>query len=196
MFMEVIFATHNKHKSKEIKKLASDVVLIRNLNDIGYETEIPETGTTLKANALEKCQFVKRSLSSPVFADDTGFEVDALNGAPGVYSARYAGEPKSDKANLQKLLREIQGKADRRARFKTVICFLKDDEPLFFEGVVEGKVIDTPKGAEGFGYDPVFIPDGYKQTFAEMDLELKNKISHRGKAFEKFVKYLYENYSK
>ncbi|ALO15640.1 Non-canonical purine NTP pyrophosphatase [Salinivirga cyanobacteriivorans] len=194
--MEVIFATHNKHKSKEIKKLASDVVLIRNLNDIGYETEIPETGTTLKANALEKCQFVKRSLSSPVFADDTGFEVDALNGAPGVYSARYAGEPKSDKANLQKLLREIQGKADRRARFKTVICFLKDDEPLFFEGVVEGKVIDTPKGAEGFGYDPVFIPDGYKQTFAEMDLELKNKISHRGKAFEKFVKYLYENYSK
>ncbi|WP_462280441.1 RdgB/HAM1 family non-canonical purine NTP pyrophosphatase [Salinivirga cyanobacteriivorans] len=194
--MEVIFATHNKHKSKEIKKLASDVVLIRNLSDIGFETEIPETGTTLKANALEKCQFVKKSVSSPVFADDTGFEVDALNGAPGVYSARYAGEPKSDKANLQKLLREIQGKADRRARFKTVICFLKDDEPLFFEGVVEGKVIDTPKGAEGFGYDPVFIPDGYKQTFAEMDLELKNKISHRGKAFEKFVKYLHENYSK
>ncbi|HKK60041.1 MAG TPA: RdgB/HAM1 family non-canonical purine NTP pyrophosphatase [Salinivirga sp.] len=194
--MEVIFATHNKHKSKEIKKLASDVVLIRNLNDIGYETEIPETGTTLMANALEKCQFVKKSVSSPVFADDTGFEVDALNGAPGVYSARYAGEPKSDKANLQKLLGEIQGKADRRARFKTVICFLKDDEPLFFEGVVEGKVIDTPKGAEGFGYDPVFIPEGYQQTFAEMDLELKNKISHRGKAFEKFVNYLHENYSK
>ena len=194
--MEVIFATHNKHKSKEIKKLASDAVSIRNLSDIGYETEIPETGTTLKANALEKCRFVKKSVSSPVFADDTGFEVDALNGAPGVYSARYAGEPKSDKANLQKLLQEIQGKTDRRARFKTVICFLKDDEPLFFEGVVEGKVIDTPKGAEGFGYDPVFIPDGYKQTFAEMDLQLKNKISHRGKAFEKFVNYLHENYSK
>jgi len=194
--MEVIFATHNKHKSKEIKKLASDVVLIRNLNDIGYETEIPETGTTLKANALEKCQFVKKSVSSPVFADDTGFEVDALNGAPGVYSARYAGEPKGTKANLQKLLQEILRKADRRARFKTVICFLKDDEPLFFEGVVEGKVIDTPKGAEGFGYDPVFIPEGYQQTFAEMDLELKNKISHRGKAFEKFVNYLHENYSK
>ena len=194
--MEVIFATHNKHKSKEIKKLASDAVSIRNLSDIGYETEIPETGTTLKANALEKCRFVKKSVSSPFFADDTGFEVDALNGAPGVYSARYAGEPKSDKANLQKLLQEIQGKTDRRARFKTVICFLKDDEPLFFEGVVEGKVIDTPKGAEGFGYDPVFIPDGYKQTFAEMDLQLKNKISHRGKAFEKFVNYLHENYSK
>ncbi len=191
--MEIVFATHNAHKSKEIKQLASGIATIRNLNDIGYETEIPETGTTLKDNALEKCHFVRSSIFIPVFADDTGFEVDALGGAPGVYSARYAGIPKSDKANLQKLLAEIKGKKNRKARFRTVICFLKDEKPLFFEGVVEGTVIDSPKGEEGFGYDPVFIPDGYQQTFAEMKLGLKNQISHRGIAFRKFINYLREN---
>lgn len=191
--MEIIFATHNAHKSKEIKKLAEGIAEIRNLNDIGFNTEIPENGTTLNANALEKCDFVRKTLTHPVFADDTGFEVDALGGAPGVYSARYAGIPKSDKANLEKLMKEMEGKKNRSARFKTVICYLEDDKPLFFEGVVNGKVIEKPRGTEGFGYDPVFVPDGYKETFAEMNLELKNRISHRGQAFRKFIAFLREN---
>ncbi|PLX24203.1 MAG: non-canonical purine NTP pyrophosphatase [Salinivirgaceae bacterium] len=188
--MELIFATHNQHKSKEIKKMTESIVSVVDLEDIGFHTDIPENGDTLKANAFEKAAFVFNQTGKAVFADDTGLEVDALMGRPGVHSARYAGEPKSDKANLEKLLREMEDKEDRKARFRTVICYMINDEVLFFEGIVNGTIIREKRGKEGFGYDPVFVPDGYDKTFAEIDLDIKNKISHRGRAFQEFVAYL------
>jgi XTP/dITP diphosphohydrolase len=188
--IELVFATHNSHKSKEIKKMTQGIVKVKDLDDIGFHTEIPEHGDTLKANAFEKASFVFNQTENPVFADDTGLEVDALLGKPGVHSARYAGEPKDDKANLAKLIREMENKADRKARFRTVICYMFNEEVLFFEGIVNGKIIKETRGYEGFGYDPVFVPEGYEKTFAELDLQVKNEISHRGKAFQKFIEYL------
>jgi XTP/dITP diphosphohydrolase len=187
---ELIFATHNQHKSKEIKNITQAIVNVLDLEDIAFYTDIPENGDTLKANAFEKASFVFNKIGKPVFADDTGLEVDALMGKPGVHSARYAGEPKSDRANLEKLIREMDGVQDRSARFRTVICYMYENEVLFFEGVVNGEIIQEKRGLEGFGYDPVFIPDGYDKTFAEIDLAIKNQISHRGKAFQKFVGFL------
>jgi XTP/dITP diphosphohydrolase len=187
---ELIFATHNQHKSKEIKNMTQAIVNVLDLEDIAFHTSIPENGDTLKANAFEKASFVFNKIGKPVFADDTGLEVDALMGKPGVHSARYAGEPKSDSANLEKLIREMDDVQDRSARFRTVICYMYENEVLFFEGVVNGEIIQEKRGIEGFGYDPVFIPDGYDKTFAEIDLAIKNQISHRGKAFKKFVGFL------
>lgn len=188
--MDLIFATHNQHKSKEIKRITQDIVNVLDLEDIGFYADIPENGDTLKANAFEKASFVFYNTGKAVFADDTGLEVDALLGKPGVHSARYAGEPKSDKANLDKLIREMDGKEDRKARFRTVICYMHDNEVLFFEGIVNGTIINEKRGGDGFGYDPVFIPDGYDKTFAEIDIQTKNQISHRGRAFQKFVAFL------
>lgn len=160
------------------------------MSDIGCHEEIPETGATLEANALIKAQFVKERYGYDCFADDTGLEVDALGGAPGVYSSRYAGEACNPQENMDKLLRELNGKSDRSARFRTVIALLLDGETLFFEGEVAGRIIEERRGEAGFGYDPVFVPDGYNQTFAELGNDEKNRISHRAIATRKVVEFL------
>ncbi len=187
---KIIFATNNPHKLKEIKEILGDGFDIVSLKELEFSGDIPETGKTLLENASQKSHFIYDKYGGDCFADDTGLEVDALNGEPGVYSARYAGENCSYSDNVNKLLKEMEGKSDRRARFKTVISLILDDKEYFFEGTVEGKITEQPRGDSGFGYDPVFMPDGYNITFAEMSPEEKNKISHRGKAVKKLVEFL------
>ncbi len=188
--MDIVFATHNRHKSEEACQILGPRWTLRNLHDLGQTEEIPETADTLQGNALQKAQFVYDKYHLSCFADDTGLEVEALNGAPGVYSARYAGEHCSFADNVNKLLHEMQGKTNRRACFKTVVALILDGEAHFFEGRVDGTIIENPRGAEGFGYDPVFVPDGFSETFAEMSAEQKNKISHRGRAMAKLIEFL------
>jgi XTP/dITP diphosphohydrolase len=190
---QLIFATNNKHKKEEVSHLLPDFdVLI--LSEIGILEDIPETGETLEENALIKANFVFEKTGLDCFADDTGLEVEALGGKPGVYSARYAGEPVDSQANIDKLLAELKDCENRNARFRTVIALIQNEEPVFIEGIVDGSIIECRSGVSGFGYDPVFIPDGYAQTFAQMSLEEKNKISHRRKATRKLVEFL--NFSK
>ncbi len=188
--MDIVFATHNRHKSEEACQILGPRWTLRNLHDLGQTEEIPETADTLQGNALQKAQFVYDKYHLSCFADDTGLEVEALNGAPGVYSARYAGEHCSFADNVNKLLHEMQGKTNRRACFKTVVALILDGEAHFFEGRVDGTIIESPRGGEGFGYDPVFVPDGFNETFAEMSAEQKNKISHRGRAMAKLIEFL------
>lgn len=188
--MDIVFATHNRHKSEEACQILGPRWTLRNLHDLGQTEEIPETADTLQGNALQKAQFVYDKYHLSCFADDTGLEVEALNGAPGVYSARYAGEHCSFADNVNKLLHEMQGKTNRRACFKTVVALILDGEAHFFEGRVDGTIIESPRGREGFGYDPVFVPDGFSETFAEMSAEQKNKISHRGRAMAKLIEFL------
>ena len=188
--MDIVFATHNRHKSEEACQILGPRWTLRNLHDLGQTDEIPETADTLQGNALQKAQFVYDKYHLSCFADDTGLEVEALNGAPGVYSARYAGEHCSFADNVNKLLHEMQGKTNRRACFKTVVAIILDGEAHFFEGRVDGTIIESPRGGEGFGYDPVFVPDGFSETFAEMSAEQKNKISHRGRAMAKLIEFL------
>lgn len=188
--MDIVFATHNRHKSEEACQILGPRWTLRNLHDLGQTEEIPETADTLQGNALQKAQFVYDKYHLSCFADDTGLEVEALNGAPGVYSARYAGEHCSFADNVNKLLHEMQGQTNRRACFKTVVALILDGEAHFFEGRVDGTIIETPRGGEGFGYDPVFVPDGFSETFAEMSAEQKNKISHRGRAMAKLIEFL------
>lgn len=191
--MRLIFATHNKHKAAEIQKMVNDPFEIITLTDLDIFDEIPETGTTLQGNALIKARFVHQKLGYNCFADDTGLEVVALHGEPGVYSARYAGEAKSDEANMNKLLQALEGKENRSARFVTSICLFLHDEMFVFEGELKGKIVEEKAGSNGFGYDPVFMPDGYDITLAQMDMFTKNQISHRGKAFQKMAEFLKEN---
>ncbi len=188
----LVFATNNAHKLSEVRDMLGDRFEIRSLDDIGCHVDIPETGQTLHDNALQKAQFVKRFFGFDCFADDSGLEVKALGGAPGVLSARYAGGQGHDsEANMTKLLREMDGQTDRRADFRTVIAFVTDnDQPRFFEGRVDGQILTERHGTGGFGYDPLFQPDGYQQTFAEMPANEKNAISHRGQAVAKFVAFL------
>ena len=188
--MDIVFATHNRHKSEEACQILGPRWTLRNLHDLGQTEEIPETADTLQGNALQKARFVYDKYHLSCFADDTGLEVEALNGAPGVYSARYAGEHCSFADNVNKLLHEMQGKTNRRACFKTVVALILDGEAHFFEGRVDGTIIESPRGGEGFGYDPVFVPDGFNETFAEMSAEQKNKISHRGRAMAKLIEFL------
>lgn len=188
--MDIVFATHNRYKSEEACQILGPRWTLRNLHDLGQTEEIPETADTLQGNALQKAQFVYDKYHLSCFADDTGLEVEALNGAPGVYSARYAGEHCSFADNVNKLLHEMQGKTNRRACFKTVVALILDGEAHFFEGRVDGTIIESPRGGEGFGYDPVFVPDGFSETFAEMSAEQKNKISHRGRAMAKLIEFL------
>ena len=188
--MRIVFATNNKHKLDEICEMLQGRAEVLSLSDIGCDVDIPETGATLEENALIKARYVAEHYNVACFADDTGLEVDALGGAPGVYSARYAGgEGHDSEANMAKLLRELDGKSDRRARFRTVIALIEstDAAPHLFEGIVEGEITTEKSGAEGFGYDPVFRPDGYDKTFAELGHEVKNKISHRAKAVAQLV---------
>ena len=187
---DLIFATHNPNKLKEVQEMLGKGFSLRSLADIQLFDEIPETAPTLEGNALLKAKFVKARTGYDVFADDTGLEVEALGGEPGVYSARYAGPGKEAAANMEKLLLELSGKTDRSARFRTVISLLIGDEQYQFEGVVEGEITAHKSGSSGFGYDPVFLPKGSDRTFAEMTSGEKNAISHRGKAMEKLVTFL------
>ena len=188
--MELIIATNNKHKLLEIKPLLPNNINLITLAEVGITEDIPETGKTLKDNALIKAEYAFLKTGFNSFADDTGLEVEALNGAPGVYSARYAGENQDAKKNIELLLKNLSGIENRKACFKTVIALILDGKQYFFEGVVNGKILEHEKGTDGFGYDPIFLPDGYNQTFAEMSLEQKNQISHRSRAVEGLVGFL------
>lgn len=190
--MRLVFSTHNRNKAAEVQKILSEPFEVITLTDLNILDEIPETGTTLQANALIKAKFVHQLCGYNCFADDTGLEVEALNGEPGVYSARYAGEQKSDDANITKLLHQLHGTENRKARFVTCICLFWQDEMFVFEGELKGTIIQERLGTNGFGYDPVFMPDGYDITLAQMDMMTKNQISHRGKAICKMAEFLKE----
>jgi len=192
---KLVFATNNPHKIEEIKQILGDTFLILSLRDLNFEEDIPETGTTLRENASQKSHFIFERFGMDCFADDTGLEVDALGGDPGVYSARYAGEKATYDENVEKLLSQLKGEKIRSARFKTVISLLLDGKEYFFEGKVEGEITRERRGTDGFGYDPVFLPDGFTETFAEMSGGLKNKISHRGRAVAKLVDFLKQQHN-
>lgn len=188
---KIVFATNNKHKLDEIRKILSDKFEIVSLRDIGCDVDIPETGDTLEDNALMKAKYVKKHFGLDCFADDTGLEVDALNGAPGVHSARYAdGTDHDSNANMDKLLRELGNNNNRKARFRTVIALLFNGDTHLFDGIVNGHIIYERHGTEGFGYDPIFVPEGYEQSFAELGMEIKNQISHRARAVNKLATFL------
>jgi len=191
--MELVFATNNKHKVQEIQALVGDSIKLLGLKDISHEGDLPEEQDTLEGNAYQKAKYVFDHYGFNCFADDTGLEVEALNGLPGVYSARYAGDSKNSLNNINKLLKEIKDKQNRRARFRTVISLIINGKEKRFEGIVNGEIIDDLRGEKGFGYDPVFKPNGYESTFAEMPLDEKNMISHRSKAIKKLTNYLLRN---
>lgn len=188
--MKLVFATHNLNKFKEVQFLMPKNIELLSLTDIKCFEEIPETATTIEDNAILKAEYVKNHYGLDCFADDTGLEVNALNGAPGVYSARYAGETKSATANMQKLLQELSQKEDRSARFKTAIALTLQNTEAMFLGICEGEITYTPRGDKGFGYDPIFQPEGYNKTFAELSLTIKSEIGHRGKAINQLISYL------
>jgi len=188
--MELVFATNNNHKLGELQAILGDRVHLLSLKDIGCDEDIPEEQETLEGNASQKAFYVYNKFGYNCFADDTGLEIDALNGEPGVYSARYAGEEKSAEANMDKVLARLFKIKNRKARFRTVISLVIDGTEKQFEGLVEGEILTEKKGGSGFGYDPIFQPKGFLKTFAEMNLTDKNQISHRGRAVEKLVSYL------
>ncbi|MDR3132628.1 MAG: RdgB/HAM1 family non-canonical purine NTP pyrophosphatase [Prevotellaceae bacterium] len=190
--MKIVFATANPHKVAEVQKLLGGAFEITTPQQLGYAGDIPETGATLQENALQKARFIAEKFGLPCFADDTGLETDALQGAPGVHSARYAGTNKDSAANMQLLLKNLHGAACRTARFRCVIALIIDGQERLFEGVAEGEILTEPQGAQGFGYDPVFRPAGHRRTFAEMSAEEKNRLSHRGKAVTQLVASLRE----
>lgn len=187
--MQLVFATNNQHKLEEVQALIGDKVILKSLNDINCFTDIPETGETFEANASQKSHYLFNNYHLNCFADDSGLEVDELNGAPGVYSARYGGTRDSE-ANLQLVLDRLGDSDSRKARFRTVISLILDGDEHFFEGVAEGEITRAKAGVKGFGYDPIFIPAGYNVTFAEMTAEEKNAISHRAKAIEQMIVFL------
>lgn len=193
--MKLVFATHNAHKIKEIKPLLPDAFTLLSLEDIGCEEEILETANTIAGNALIKASYIKKNYGLDCFADDTGLEVKALDGAPGVHSARYAGTKKSDEANMGKLLKHLKNKKDRTAQFKTVVALALGNRQKTFTGICKGEILTEKRGKNGFGYDPIFQPKGYKESFAQMAQEEKNKISHRSKAINKLMNYLDEENS-
>ena len=193
--MKLVFATNNQHKLQEVRQILGDRFEVMGLADIGCHEDIPETAETLEGNALQKARYVKEHYDLDCFADDTGLEVRALNGAPGVHTARYAelfgtGETHDSNANMNLLLRNLENKTDRHARFRTVFALIYQEEEHFFEGIVEGEILHERHGSEGFGYDPVFEPEGRGVSFAEMSANEKNAISHRGRATQKLVGFL------
>ncbi len=187
---ELIFASGNDNKVKEIAAKLSDSYVVRGLKDIGVTEDIPETAETLEGNASIKSQYLYNKLGCDCFSDDTGLEVEGLKGEPGVRSARYAGEDGDADKNINMLLERLKVVANKRARFRTVISLILDGKEHLFEGIIEGQIIDERRGSNGFGYDPIFIPNGYRETFAELPLEEKNRISHRAKAVDKLIKFL------
>ena len=193
--MKIVFATNNPNKLKEIQSLIPKEIEIISLNEIGCNEDIPETGDTLEANAFQKAHYIKDNFNFDCFADDTGLEIDELNGDPGVYSARYAGPERNANANMNKVLNELKGKKNRKAQFRTAIALILKGEEHLFEGKVEGYISKDKQGNEGFGYDPIFIPENDIRSFAQMSMQEKGAISHRGRAVKKLVAYL-KNLSK
>ena len=186
-----VFATNNAHKLEEVTAILGNRIELLSLKDIHCHTDIPETADTLEGNALLKAQYIYENYQMDCFADDTGLEVEALNGAPGVYSARYAGGEGHDaQANMLKLLHELDGKENRKAQFRTAISLILDGKEYLFEGVIKGEIIKEKRGDSGFGYDPVFMPEGYDRTFAELGNDIKNQISHRALAVQKLCEFL------
>lgn len=185
-----VFATNNAHKLEEVKAILGSEIEVLSLKEIGCTADIPETADTLEGNALLKAKYIWEHYNMNCFADDTGLEVEALDGAPGVYSARYAGETHDSEANMLKLLNELKEKENRKAQFRTAFALIINGKEHLFEGVVKGKIIKERKGNTGFGYDPIFVPEGYEETFAELGNDIKNKISHRARASEELCKFL------
>jgi len=189
--MRIVFATNNSHKLDEIRNILGSSFEVMSLNELGCHDDIPETGTTLEENARQKAQYIYDKYHCNVFADDTGLEVDALGGEPGVYSARYAGgEGHDSEANMTKLLKNLEGEDNRKAQFRTVIALIIDGKTSLFDGIVKGEIIKERRGGEGFGYDPIFQPEGYDKTFAELGNDIKNTISHRAKTVKALAEYL------
>ena len=188
--MKIVFATNNPNKLKEIQSLIPKEIEIISLNEIGCTDDIPETGDTLEANAFQKAYYIKDNFNYDCFADDTGLEIDELNGDPGVYSARYAGLERNANANMNKVLNELKGKKNRKAKFRTAIALTLNNEKHLFEGEINGYISDVKQGNEGFGYDPIFIPENDIRSFAQMSMQEKGAISHRGRAVKKLVAYL------
>jgi len=194
MELSLVFATNNEHKLTEVRDIIGDSFRILSLKDIGCFEDIPETADTLEGNAFLKARHVRQKYGYDCFADDTGLEIKALHKAPGVYSARYAGEAKDAKANVRKVLGEMEDQSDRSARFRTVIALIIGEEEYLMDGIVEGTIIREPRGEAGFGYDPIFIPEGYTETFAEMRFDVKNTVSHRAEAIKKLKRLTDEKY--
>jgi XTP/dITP diphosphohydrolase len=188
--MKIVFATNNPNKLKEIQALIPNGIEILSLKEIGCTEDIPETGTTLEANAFQKAHYLKKHYGYDCFADDTGLEVESLNGAPGVYSARYAGPERSAEANMAKILDKLKGTENRKAQFRTAIALILNGEEQLFEGMVEGHICEAKQGEEGFGYDPIFLPENDQRSFAQMTMDEKGAISHRGRAVRKLVDFL------
>ena len=191
--MKLVFATNNLNKLKEVQEMLTNSIELLSLKDINCFDEVEETETTLEGNAKLKADYITKNFGYNCFADDTGLEVESLEGKPGVYSARYAGKPRSSENNMQKLLSELNEVDNRKAQFRTAICLNIDDQQFLFEGICRGKILTEKQGEKGFGYDPIFQPDGYNVSFAEMSSTAKNKISHRGLAIKKLVEFL-KNY--
>jgi len=188
--MQLVFATNNRNKLKEVQQLFPKEITLLSLDDIGCKEEIPETAADLEGNAILKADFVTEHYGYPCFADDTGLLVDALNGAPGVYSARYAGDHRSPEDNMDRLLEELGNRTDRSARFKTVIALNINKEQFLFQGIAEGEITTDRKGRESFGYDPIFMPKGYSETLAEIPMAIKYKLSHRAKAIQELTAFI------
>ena len=187
---KIVVATNNAHKLKEIAAILGQEIELLSLKDIQCFADIPETADTLEGNARQKAMYIYENYGMDCFADDTGLEVEALGGAPGVFSARYAGEGHDSEANMQKLLKELAGKENRKAQFRTVICLIRGGKEYLFEGIVKGEIIQEKRGGAGFGYDPIFVPEGYDLTFSELGDDVKNTISHRARAVEKLCQFL------
>ena len=192
--MKLVFATNNLNKLKEVQEMLSNSIEILSLNDISCFDEVDETETTLEGNAKLKADYITHNFGYNCFADDTGLEVESLDGKPGVYSARFAGEPANAENNMQKLLTDLEFKENRKAQFKTAICLNLDGKQFFFEGICKGDILREKQGDKGFGYDPIFKPEGFSKSFAIMNSKEKNTISHRGVAIQKLVEFLKENY--
>ena len=190
MKKKLVVATNNAHKLEEIAAILGDEMELLSLKDIHCDADIPETADTLEGNARQKAMYIYENYGMDCFADDTGLEVEALNGAPGVYSARYAGDGHDSEANMQKLLHELEDKENRKAQFRTAICLILEGKEYLFEGIVKGEIIKEKRGEAGFGYDPIFVPEGHELTFAELGNDIKNTISHRARAVEKLCLFL------
>ena len=190
MRKKLVFATNNAHKLEEIAAILGEKIKLLSLKDIECTADIPETANTLEGNATQKAEYIYQQYGLDCFADDTGLEVEALDGAPGVFSARYAGEGHNSEDNMQKLLQNLQGVTNRKAQFRTVICLIWDGKKYLFEGICKGEIIEEKRGNTGFGYDPIFVPERYDQTFAELGNDIKNSISHRAKAVELLCNFL------
>ena len=192
--MKLVFATNNQHKLDEVRKVVTGVLEIVSLSEMDCHDDIPETADTLEGNALQKARYIKEHFGYDCFADDTGLEVEALNNAPGIYSARYAGPGHDSEANMNKLLQEMKDKENRKAQFRTAIALILNGKEYLFEGIVRGSIITEKRGNSGFGYDPIFVPENYTETFAELGNDIKNQISHRAEAVKKLIEFL-SNYT-